>query len=210
MFSLDDGLLCDQLDDPQLYAVIEKSRLVDLWTVENSFFGLGSVHLARVTGRFVQHKRLTGQLADGTAVSWQAKNRTKPQEGQLAMVTVTAAAREDKPLQAVAGIELAGQYVTLRWHGKARGVVQISRKLRPSEQLECQRAKITKAFQGMGLLDAGFMLIIRRSAFTSDGMMSGVLREAVIAEAKQIIEHWRRNADMPVDLRAESKSTSDL
>ena len=206
MFSLNNGLLFDRLEDPQLCAVIEGGRLVDLWTADNIFSGLGSVHLARVTGRFDQHKRLKGQLADGRAVSWQAKDRTEQQEGQLALVTVTASAREDKPVQAVAGIELAGQYVTLRWHGKATGLVNISRKLRPSAQLDQQREKITEACRGAGLLDAGFTLIIRRSAFTSDGMMSAVLCEDVIAEAAQIIEHWRRGADMPADLRVETQA----
>ena len=109
MFSLNDGLLLDQLDDPRLFAVIEGGRLVDLWTADNSFSVLGSVHLARVTGRFNQHKRMQGQLADGTAVSWQDKDQTKHQEGQLALVTVTASARENKPVQAVDGIELSGQ-----------------------------------------------------------------------------------------------------
>ena len=206
MFSLNNGLLFDQLEGPQLCAVIEGGRLVDLWTADNISPGLGSVHLARVTGRFDQHKRLKGQLADGRAVSWQAKERTEQQEGQLALVTVTASAREDKPVQAVAGIELAGQYVTLRWHGKAAGLVNISRKLRPSAQLDQQREKITEACRGAGLLDAGFTLIIRRSAFTSDGIMSAVLCEAVIAEAAQIIEHWRRDADMPADLRLETQA----
>ena len=206
MFSLNDGLLFDRLDDPQLCAVIEGGRLVDLWTADNSFSGLGSVHLARVTGRFEQHKRLKGQLADGRAVSWQAKDRTKQQEGQLALVTVTASAREDKPLQAVDGIELAGQYVILRWHGKATGVVNISRKLSSSVRLDWQLEKITEVCRGAGLLDAGFTLIIRRSAFTSDGMMSAALCEAVIAEAAQIIEHWRRDEDMPADLRLETQA----
>ena len=206
MFCLNDGLLFDRLDDPQLCAVIEGGRLVDLWTADNSFSGLGSVHLARVTGRFEQHKRLKGQLADGSAVSWRANDRTKQQEGQLALVTVTASAREDKPVQAVAGIELAGQYVILRWHGKATGLVNISRKLRPSVQLDRQRKKITEDCRGAGLLDAGFTLIIRRSAFTSDGIMSAVLREAIIAEAKQITEHWQRNANIPADLRVETQA----
>ena len=206
MFSLNDGLLFDQLDNPELCAVIEGGRLVDLWTVDNSFSGLGSVHLARVTGRFDQHKRLKGQLGDGRAVSWQAKERTEQQEGQLALVTVTASAREDKPVQAVAGIELAGQYVTLRWHGKTTGLVNFSRKLRPFAQLDKQREKISDACRRAGLLDAGFTLIIRRSAFTLDGMMSAVLCEAVISEATQIIEHWRRDADMPADLRVETQA----
>ena len=206
MFSLNDGLLLDQLDDPQLFAIIEEGRLVDLWTADNSFSALGSVHLARVTGRFEQHNRLKGQLADGRAVSWQDKERTKHQEGRLALVTLTASARDDKPLQAVAGIELAGRYVTLRWHGKAIGLVNISRKMRSSAQLDRQREKITEACRGAGLLDAGFTLIIRRSAFTSDGMMPAVLCEAVIAEATQIIEHWRRDGDMPADMRVETQA----
>ena len=124
----------------------------------------------------------------------------------MALVTVTASAREDKPIQAVAGIELAGQYVTLRWHGKATGVVNISRKLRPSAQLDRHREKITEACRGAGLLDTGFMLIIRRTAFTSDGILSAALCEAVIAEAAQIIEHWQRDGDMPADLRVETEA----
>jgi len=124
----------------------------------------------------------------------------------LALVTLTAAARECKPIQAVAGIELTGQYVTLRWHGKLTGVVNISRKMRPSAQLDRQRERITQACQRAGLLDAGFTLIIRRSAFTPDDVMSSVLCEAVIAEAAQIIEHWKRDADMPADLRVETQA----
>ncbi len=206
MFSLNDGLLFDRLNDPQLCAVIEGGRLVDLWTADSNFSGLGSVHLARVTGSFDQHKRLTGKLADGSVVSWQAKDSTKQQEGQLALVTVTAAARDGKPVQAVAGIELAGQYVTLRWHGKVTGLVHISRKLRPSAQLHRQREKISEACRRAGLLDAGFTLIIRRSAFTPDGMIPTVLCEAVIAEAAQIIENWKRDADTPADLRVETQA----
>ena len=174
--------------------------------LDNSFSGLGSVHLARVISRFNQHKRLTGQLADGRTVSWPFNHTSKHQEGQLALVTVTATAREDKPVQAVAGIELAGQYVTLRWHGKFSGLVQISRKLRPSAQLDRHREKITEACRGMGLLDVGFTVIIRRTAFSLDGMMSAVMCEAVIDEAKQLIEHWQRDADMPADLRVETQA----
>ena len=206
MFSLNDGLLFDQLNDPQLCAVIEGGSLVDLWTADNSFSGLGSVHLARVTGRFDQHKRVIGQLGDGRAVSWPAKDRIKHQEGQLAMVTVTAAAREDKPVQAVAGIELAGQYVTLRWHGEAKSIVQTSRKLRPSAQLDWHREKIMEACRNAKLLDLGFTLIIRRCAFTPDGKISTSIREALIAEVGQLIEHWQRNANLPADLRAETQA----
>ena len=36
--------------------------------------------------------------------------------------------------------------------------------------------------------------------------MSTVLCEAVIAEAAQIIEHWRRYGDMPADLRLETQA----
>ena len=78
-----------------------------------------------MTGRFDQHNRMKGQLADGRAVSWRAlKTEQMQQEGQLALVTVTASAREDKPVQAVAGIELAGRYVTLRWIGENEGQFQ--------------------------------------------------------------------------------------
>ncbi len=206
MFSLNDGLLFDRFDDPQLCAVIEGGRLADLWTADVSACNLGSVHLARVTGRFDQHKRLVGQLADGSAVSWPTKDRIKQREGQLTLVTVIAAAREDKPLQAVEGIELAGQYVTLRWHGKKTSFVQFSRKLRPSTHLSPQCEKITEACRGAGLLDAGFTLVIRRSAFTPDGMMPATLRDAVIFEATKIIEHWQRDADMPADLRVETQA----
>ena len=39
MFSLNDGLLFERLDDPKLCAVIEGSHLVDLWTADNSISG---------------------------------------------------------------------------------------------------------------------------------------------------------------------------
>lgn len=206
MFSLLDGLLFDRLDDPQLCAVIDGGSLVDLWTVSRSFSGLGSVHLARVTGRFKQHKRLTGQLADGRAVSWPDKDRTNQKDGQLALVTLTAAEREDKPVQAVAGIELAGKYVILRWQKKAKGLLQISRKMRQSGRLNWQRKKILEACHEAGLLDAGFALVIRRSAFRLDGMMTAALCEAVITEALQIVEYWRRDSNMPADMRVETQA----
>ena len=206
MFSLNDGLLYDRLNNPQLIAFIEKQRLVDLWTGDNSVTSLGSVHLAKVTGGLEQHNRLTGQLLDGTAVSWPARGSAKQEEGRLALVTVMAAARENKPLQAVAGIELAGQYVTLRWQGMGKSQLQFSRKLRPSAQLDLQREKITAACHEAGLLDEGFILIIRRSAFTSDGVISAALFETVIAEAEQMIMHWQSNADMPADLRVETEA----
>ena len=206
MFSLNDGLLFDRFGDPQLCAVIEEGRLVDLWTADNSFFGLGSVHLARLTGRFDQHKRLKGRLADGRTVSWAAKGKATQKEGQLVLITVTAAGREDKPVQAVAGIELAGRYVILRWHGKAIGLIEFSRKLRPSAQLDQQREKITEACRVAGLLDAGFTLIIRRSAFTLENEISAALCEVIISEAKQIMDCWQKGADMPADLRVETQA----
>ena len=131
MLSLNDGLLFDRLDNPQLCAVIEEGELVDLCTEDNTASGVGSVHLARVTRRFKQHKRLTGHLAGGKLVSWRSASRIKQQEGELDLVTVTAEAREDKPIQAIAGIELAGKYVILRWQGKEKTQIQFSRKLRP-------------------------------------------------------------------------------
>ena len=208
MFSLNDGLLLDQLDDPNLWAVIEDGRLVDLWTEDNNHPRLGSVHLVRITGRFDQHKRLTGQLAGGRALSWTAKKRITQKEGQLALVTLTAASREGKPIQAVAGIELAGQYVTLRWQGMDKSQVQESKKLRPSAHLDLQLQKITEACEGAGLLDSGFTLVLRRSAFTSDGMNLSAPCKAITAEAAQMIEHWQRYANMPEDLRAETQARS--
>ena len=78
--------------------------------------------------------------------------------------------------------------------------------MRLSAQLDREREKIVEACRAVGILDAGFTPIVRRSAFTSDAMMSAVLCEAVIAEAVQIIEHWRRFADMPADLRVETQA----
>ena len=206
MFSLNDGLLFDLFDDPQLCAVIEGGRLVDVWTADSSFSGLGSVHLARVTGRFDQHKRLTGQLADGSVISWRDNDKIKRREGQLALVTLAAAAREGKPVQAVSGIELAGRYVTLRWHGKVTGQVQISRRLRPSVQLDQQRKKVKRAFHDAGLLNSGFTLIIRRSSFSSDSTISADLLESAVVEADQMIRHWQSFSIMPQDLRVEKEA----
>ena len=93
MFSLTDGLLLIGFSDPQLYAVIERGRLVDLWTPENSLCRARSI-LARITGRFEQHNRVTGRLANGQAVSWPAKATENTKKASFVLVTVTAAARE--------------------------------------------------------------------------------------------------------------------
>ena len=161
-----------------------------------------------MTGRFEQHKRLTGQLVGGKLVSWPAKRGLKQEEGQLALVTVTAASREDKPLQAVAGIELVGRYVTLRWQGSEKATVHISRKLSASERIDYNQEKILAACHKAGLLEFGFTLIFRRASFMMDGTISGASCEAAIAEAVQMVNHWQKEADMPKDLQLETKTRS--
>ena len=118
MQMLADGLFLDCLDHPRLIAAVYDNRVIDLWAEQDSGERLGSVHLARVTGRFAQHNRLTGQLSSGASVSWPIKGKAKITEGQLVPVTLTAAARQDKPVQAIVGIELAGRFTLLRWRGE--------------------------------------------------------------------------------------------
>lgn len=128
MHKLADGLLFDCPDNPRLIAVLEDNRVIDLWAEQDSSERLGAVHLARITGRFEQHRRLSGQLLSGISVSWPIKGKAKMTQGQLAPVTLTAAPRQDKPVQAVGGIELAGRFTLLRWHGRKQGQVYLSRK----------------------------------------------------------------------------------
>ena len=157
MFSLNDGLLFDRLDNPKLCAVIEGGKLVDLWTADDSISGLGSVHLARVTGWFDQHKRLTGQLVDGKAVSWPAKGKNKQRQGQLALVTVTAAARESKPTQAVAGIELVGKYVTLRWQDTEKVLYKSVGNCGPLPSLKGSAKRLPKLVRWLVFLMQGLL-----------------------------------------------------
>lgn len=209
MQQLTDGLLFDCLDDPRLIAVVEDGQLVDLWCEDTSPDRLGAVHLARVTGRFAAHRRLSGQLASGDAISWPAKTQTGITEGQLALVTVTAAARQDKPVQAVAGAELAGRYTVLRWPGpgkdKDKGKVSLSRKagaLKPDEE---QIGRLQQLCQATGVLDAGFEVILRRTALRPDGRLDPRDLAYIEAELDGLLAGWTEQAVPPDDGRTEAQ-----
>lgn len=213
MQQLTDGLLFDCLDDPRLIAVVEGGQLVDLWGQDTSSDRLGAVHLARVSGRFAAHRRLAGQLASGTAISWSAKPQTGITEGQLAPVTITAAARQNKPVQAVAGVELAGRYTVLRWHGSEKekgegageGKVSLSRKagaLKPDEE---QMVRLQQLCQAAGVLEAGFEVILRRTALRPDGKLDPQDLAYIEAELAGLLADWTEQAVPPDDSRTEAQ-----
>ena len=166
MQKLADGLLFDCPDHPRLIAVVEDSRVTDLWAEQDSSERLGAVHLARVTGRFDHHQRLSGQLLSGTSVSWPVKGKARITQGQLVPVTLTATARQDKPVQAIVGIELAGRFTLLRWRGGETGQVYLSRKAGKQKSDELQMSKLNELCQHTGALAAGFDVVVRRSALT--------------------------------------------
>lgn len=204
MSSLTDGLLCDDLNNPSLIAVVEEAGLVDLWAAGQDNEALGSVHLARVTARHPRHHRLSGQLASGTVVSWPMRANDKCKAGQLVPVTITAVSRPDKPVQAVAGIELAGRYTVLRWRGREQGQVQLSRRAGPVSPDDDHTDKLAQIGKVTGALSKGFDLIFRRSVFRKNQSFSANFADIIRAEIEGLLAAWDEKADMPDDLRTQT------
>ena len=206
MHMLANGLFFDCLDHPRLIAAVYDNRLIDLWAEQHSGERLGAVHLARVTGRFAQHKRLTGQLASGATVSWPIKGKAKITEGQLVPVTITAEARQDKPVQAVGGIELAGRLSVLRWQGERQGQVYLSRKAGKLRSHNDQIAKLTQLCQHAGVLEAGFDVVIRRSALNSDQQLDETLLALIMDEVTGLLACWTERAERPDKLIGQAQA----
>ena len=198
---LTDGLLCDDLNDPGLIAVVEDGRVADLWGPTQTAEPLGSVHLVRVTARHPQHRRLSGQLASGAVVSWPMKPEDKSQEGMLAVVTLTAAARQDKAIQAVAGIELAGRYTVLRQQSRRPARIQLSRKAAKQITDDGQTNKLIQLAGATSAVDKGFDVIFRRSAIRARQPVSAALGDNICAEIEGLLAGWSEQADMPDDVR---------
>ena len=205
MQKLADGLFFDNLDGPRLIAVVEHNRIVDLWTEQDGTDRLGAVHLVRVTGRFAAHHRVSGQLSSGDAVSWPAKGQAKPVEGQLALITLTAAARDEKPVQAVSGIELAGRYMVMRWHGFGKGQVYLSRKAGRRPPADAQISRLTELCDEAGALAAGFEVVLRRSALSPDHQLDEQRLNLIQAEVARLLADWHEQAKLPEDLRTQTQ-----
>ena len=205
MHKLADGLLFDCPDNPRLIAVLEDNRVIDLWAEQDSSERLGVVHLARITGRFEQHRRLSGQLLSGISVSWPIKGQAKMIQGQLAPVTLTAAPRQDKPVQAVGGIELAGRFTLLRWHGRKQGQVYLSRKAGKLCSGDDQMAKLTQLCKHSGAFEAGFDVVVRRSALNSDQQLDEALLALIENEVTGLLAGWTEQADKPDKLSGQAQ-----
>jgi len=206
MQMLADGLFLDCLDHPRLIAAVYDNRVIDLWAEQDSGERLGAVHLARVTGRFAQHNRLTGQLSSGASVSWPIKGKAKITEGQLVPVTLTAAARQDKPVQAVGGIELAGRLSVLRWQGEKQGQVYLSRKAGKLRSHDDQITKLTQLCQHTGVLEAGFDVVIRRSALAQGQQLDEAVSALIRDEVTGLLAGWSEQADKPGELSGQAQA----
>ena len=205
MQKLADGLLFDCPDHPRLIAVVEDSRVTDLWAEQDSSERLGAVHLARVTGRFDHHQRLSGQLLSGTSVSWPVKGKARITQGQLVPVTLTATAWQDKPLQAVAGIELAGRFTLLRWRGGKAGQVYLSQKASKQKSEELQMSKLNELCQHTGALAASFDVVVRRSALLPDNQLEEAIFNLIQAEVTKLLAGWAGQADNPKELHTQTQ-----
>ena len=205
MQKLADGLLFDCPDHPRLIAVVEDSRVTDLWAEQDSSERLGAVHLARVTGRFDHHQRLSGQLLSGTSVSWPVKGKARITQGQLVPVTLTATARQDKPVQAIVGIELAGRFTLLRWRGGETGQVYLSRKAGKQKSDELQMSKLNELCQHTGALAAGFDVVVRRSALLPDNQLDEAIFTLIQAEVTKLLAGWAGQADNPEELYTQTQ-----
>ena len=204
MVSRDSYLLVDDIDTATKIAFIEDGRLAEFWQKEDGH-ELGEVHLARVLHTHIAQRRATGQLQDGTRISWQIPPSGRLEIGQLAEVTLTAFGWQDKPMQASMGAQIAGQYSLLvLGAGTKDSPVRTSRKQGENKEA----AALLKALQGTELAKilkaAKSSLVLRRRILTEPDISLPEKQDRLIKEAQGLLDIWQRHAKPVLDLRAEA------
>lgn len=204
MVSRDSYLLVDDIDTATKIAFIEDGRLAEFWQKEQGH-ELGEVHLARVVHTHAAQRRTTGQLQDGTKISWQNPPSARSEIGQLAEVTLTAFGWQDKPMQASLGAQLAGQYSLLvLGTGAKDSPIRTSRKQAENKEA----AALLKALQGTELVKiltaAKSSLILRRRILTEPETSLPEKQDRLIKEAQSLLDIWQQHAKPVLDIRAEA------
>jgi len=197
-------LLVDDSDNATKVAFIEDGRLAEFWQKEDGH-ELGEVHLARVLHTHIAQRRATGQLQDGTRISWQIPPSGRLEIGQLAEVTLTAFGWQDKPMQASMGAQIAGQYSLLvLGAGTKDSPIRTSRKQGENKEA----AALLKALQGTELAKilkvAKSSLVLRRRILTEPDISLPEKQDRLMKEAQGLLDIWQQHAKPVLDLRAEA------
>ena len=200
----DTYLLVDDSDNATKIAFIEAGRLAEFWQKQDGH-ELGEVHLARVLHTHTAQRRASGQLQDGTRISWQIPPSGRPEIGQLAQVTLTAFGWQDKPMQASMGAQIAGQYSLLvLGAGTKDSPIRTSRKQGKNKEA----ADLLKALQRTELLkklkEEKSDLVLRRRIFTEPDISLAEKQNRLIKEAHSLLDIWLQQAKPVLDLRAEA------
>ncbi len=200
----DSYLLVDDSDNATKIAFIEDGRLAEFWQKEDSH-ELGEVHLARVLHTHTAQRRATGQLQDGTRISWQIPPSGRLETGQLAEVTLTAFGWQDKPMQASMGAQIAGQYSLLIFGaGTKDSPIRASRKQGENKEISA----LLKALQATELAKilraAKYSLVLRRRILKDTDLSLPEKQDRLIKEAQSLLDIWQQHAKPVLDVRAEA------
>jgi len=174
-----DGLLIESAPGQMRGLLYEAGRVVEAWhDFAHDPDLTGSVHRVRIDRVFEGQNRATARLADGTAISIRLSRHDRLASGASALVTITAARREDKPWQAVPGARLVGRHIVLL----------------PGQDglATSSRMAVSPAGDVMARLTAecdanpGFGAILRRDAGSADDLP---------AELSGLIAEWRERSE---------------
>ncbi len=180
-----DRLCVDDSEIPRWAALFSGPHLVELWS-DPPHSHLGAHHNARIAQCYIQHRRATATIEDGTSVSFQIPDGVELKSGQIVPVTITADARADKPVQAVFGRQLAGRYVIINLDAGDGSVLRLSKK----------QTKILSDIQKNAFVTQlppapdGTCFIIRRVG--SDALVSS--QSLLQNEATALLAHWRSHS----------------
>lgn len=122
-----DLVLADDAIQPTQIGFFHQGKLLEFWHQPDRS-AMGCIYWARIEQVFARHGRATFRLADdraddradNMAASARMPTGTKLQVGQMVLITITAEAQADKPLQAVLGAELVGALTLLKLAGSGQ------------------------------------------------------------------------------------------
>ena len=189
---LPDRLCVDNKEAPRWVALFSGPHLCEFWRATNNPH-LGAHHLARITQRHEQHRRLTAMIADDIPISFQihdsktqsntAEESGKLDSGQMVPVTITADARADKPVQASFGRQLAGRFILINLDAGDGLSLRLSKKQSDSLS-EAQKATLLECLPP---LPEGACYIVRRAGFKTLINQQHLIE----VEAKALLSAWQ-------------------
>lgn len=189
---LPDRLCVDNKETPRWAALFSGPHLCEFWQASNRPH-LGAHHLARITQRHEQHRRLTAIIAGDIPISFQIHDSKaqdsaagaagKLDSGQMVPATITADARADKPIQASFGRQLAGRFILINLDAGDGLSLRLSKKQSDSLS-EAKRAALLECLPP---LPDGACYILRRAGFKTLINQQHLIE----AEATALLSAWQ-------------------